>query len=69
MIKNSDNFDISMVSLHTTESSDLHSLYILYNVTCYEKNTLDIIGLYKDAGLMIVKSSTKIKVDKLRNEK
>lgn len=49
------------------ESTDLVGLYILYNLTAYAEINLDSIKVYRDDGLMVVKNSMKIKVDKLRS--
>lgn len=66
-VKNSyDQFDITMGSLDSAESSDLIGLFILYNLTAhYEINTNDI-GLYRDDGLMVIRNSTNFKIDRIR---
>lgn len=62
----SDNLDISIGSLYSTEASDLVGLFLLYNLSAFEYLDSDSIGLYRDDGLLIVKDSTKIKVDCIR---
>lgn len=42
-------------------------LYILYNLGAYDDDNVNNIGLYRDNSLMVVRISTNIKVDTLRN--
>lgn len=46
--------------------SDLVGLFISYSLNVYDCVDTDSIGLYRDDGLLIVKDSTKIKVDYIR---
>lgn len=55
-----------MGSLDSAEASDLVGLFLLYNLSAFDCLDSDSVGLYRDDGLLVVKNSSKIKVDRIR---
>lgn len=55
-----------MGSLDSAEASDLVGLFLLYNLSAFDCLDSDSVGLYRDDGLLVVRNSTKIKVDRIR---